>query len=179
EKPSGERNLRGEGAGAASVEQAPKPRTSEATRCFGDLKARIEVGYNKIALERHTETKPHDGAVHRGDHRFPVDRANEQITRVGVGLLRATEARKLLGRPHLPLLDVGSTGERLPGSAEDRDPSFPITIEISERLSQRSHEVGVKGITLVRTVQRDRGDVPLPGIADERLAGVSHPDQSQ
>src|SRR5882757_10969785 len=108
EKPSGERNLRGEDAGAASVEQAPKPRTAEATRCFGDLKARIEVGYDKIALERHTETKPHDGAVHCGDHRFPVDRANEQITRVRVGLLRATEARKLLGRPHLPLLDVGS-----------------------------------------------------------------------
>jgi hypothetical protein len=51
EKPSGQRNLRGEGAGAASVEQAPKPRTAEATRCFGDLKARIEVGYDKIALQ--------------------------------------------------------------------------------------------------------------------------------
>src|SRR5262249_689505 len=150
-----------------------------ATWCFGDLKARVDVGYDKIAFERYAQTQPHHGAVHRGDHGFPVDRPYEQIPCVGVGFLRAAEARELLGRPHLPLLDVCSPGERLPGSAEDRDPSFPITIEISERLSQRSHEVGVKGITLVRTVQRDRGGVPLPRIVDERLARVSHPDQSQ
>jgi hypothetical protein len=105
-----------------------------------------------------------------GDHRFPVDRANEQITRVGVGLLWATEARERLGRPHLPLLDIGSTGERLPGPAEDRDPSFPITVEIGECLSQRAHQISVEGVSLVRTVQRVRCDVPLPGIADELLA---------
>ncbi len=174
EESSGERNLRGEGAAAAGVEQAPKPRTAEATWCFGDLKACVDIGYDKIALERHTQTKPHDGAVYGGDHRFPVDRANEQIPRMGVGLLRAAEARERLGRPHLPLLNVGPAGECLAGPAEDRDPSFPITVEISECLPQRSHQIGVEGISLVRTVQRDRGDVPLPRIADERLAGVSH-----
>ena len=93
---------------------------------------------------------------------------------MGVGLLRATKARERLGRPHLPLLNVGTAGECLAGSAEDRYASFPITVEISECLPQRPHQIGVEGISLVRTVQRDRGDVPLPRIADKRLAGVSH-----
>jgi hypothetical protein len=97
-----------------------------------------------------------------------------QIPCVGVGLLRAAEARERLGRPHLPLLNVGPAGKCLAGPAEDRDPSFPITVEIDECLPQRSHQIGVEGVSLVRTVQRDRGDAPLPGIADKLWAGRCH-----
>jgi hypothetical protein len=97
-----------------------------------------------------------------------------QIPCVGVGLLRAAEARERLRRPHLPLLNVGPAGKCLAGPAEDRDPSFPITVEIDECLPQRSHQIGVEGVSLVRTVQRDRGDVPLPGIADKLWAGRCH-----
>src|ERR1700730_2171269 len=73
EEPARERDFRGGGASPAIVEQAPKPRSAQTTWCLGDLEARGRSRNDEIAFERHTQTQTHDGAVHRRDHRLPVD----------------------------------------------------------------------------------------------------------
>src|SRR5215470_11499297 len=130
EEPSCKRNLGGEGSRAAILEQAPKSCAPQSTWGFSDLKAGVSLRDDQITLEGDPQTQPHDGAVHGSDHRLPVDGANEQITRVGIGLLRTAEPPEFLRRSHLTFLNIRTAGECFACSAEYRHVCILILIEL-------------------------------------------------
>ena len=101
-------DLHRERSATAEIQQRPVFRARQAARRFGDLKARAFLGHDQVAFQRDTECKAQHVAVHRGDHRLPVDAIDQQVLRIGITRLRAAVLFHFLTRAQLPLLHIGA-----------------------------------------------------------------------
>src|SRR5262252_7430157 len=95
-------------AKAAEIEQCPVFGAAEASRSLGDLEFGARGGDDQVAFEHDAERQAHRITVRRGDDRFPIDRASQQITGIGAPALRAAMFQELFAPAQLALLHVGA-----------------------------------------------------------------------
>ena len=106
------------------------------------------------------------------DHRLPVDRAGQQITRVGTPALRSAERLELLAFAQLALMHVGAARKGAAVAADDRDVRLRVEVEAPKRVRQMPHQLVAEGIEPIGPVQGQGGDLVLATILDE--VGAAH-----
>src|SRR5439155_7182790 len=129
EKAPGQRNLFAKRAGAAEMKQRPVARGAKPARRLGQLKAGAGGSDDEVAFEREAKPQSQDIAVHRGDDRFPVDRAGEEIGRVGAPALRPAELFEFVAASELALADIGAAAKGAAVAIEDRHLCLGVEIK--------------------------------------------------
>ena len=74
--------------------------------------------------------------MHRGDDRLPVDRAGQQIGRIGAPALRPAELFEFVAAAQLALAHIGAARKGAALAVQDRDLGFVVEVEAAQRVGE-------------------------------------------